>query len=203
MGPSGGASGGGTTGGAPGGGSSGRAPGQRAPFTKARPSPLTRRDPLVVDLDGNGFQLVSVHESSAHFDYGGTGFAPRTGWVPAPDGLLIRDIDHNTAVTANEMLGAVSGNAFSDLRSFDGNGDGQVNAADTVFSELKIWVDTDGNGQGDAGELLSLATAGIAAINLDSQQSGQNINGNTVVETATFVRAKCASDFQRARRLAA
>ena len=102
----------------------------------------------------------------------------------------------------------MSGNAFADLRAYDGNGDGKINASDAVFADLKIWIDADSDGQGDAGELLSLATAGIVAINLNSQQSGQNINGNVVVETATFVRADDVSSrlrgrFQRARRIAA
>ena len=164
-------------------------PNQPAPFGKAHPSPFQKRDPLVVDMDGNGVQLVGVQNSTAHFDYGGTGFAPKTGWVAGGDGLLVRDIDHNTAITANELFGAVSGNAFADLRAYDGNGDGKINASDAVFADLKIWIDADSDGQGDAGELLSLATAGIVAINLNSQQSGQNVNGNVVVETATFVRA--------------
>ena len=52
-----------------------------APFGKAHPSPFQKRDPLVVDMDGNGVELSSVHNSTAHFDYGGAGFAPKTGWV--------------------------------------------------------------------------------------------------------------------------
>jgi len=38
------------------------------------------RDPLVLDLDGDGIEVSSLTSSSIHFDYSGDGFAERTGW---------------------------------------------------------------------------------------------------------------------------
>jgi Ca2+-binding RTX toxin-like protein len=151
-------------------------------------------DPLVLDLDGDGVELIHVADSEAYFDYAGTGFAFHTGWVAADDGILIREIDQNpNTVTAAELLGAMSGNAFQDLTGLDGNQDSVINASDSVFSELQIWRDLDGDAVADTGELMSLATAGIAAINLGPQASGQSIAGNTVVETSTFVRTDSAT----------
>ena len=45
-------------------------------------------DPLVVDLNGDGVQLISVTQSNVNFDFDGDGFRERAGWVSAQDGLL-------------------------------------------------------------------------------------------------------------------
>jgi hypothetical protein len=44
-------------------------------------SPLAQvvRDPLILDLDGNGVQLSTLANSTVHFDYDGNGFAERRG----------------------------------------------------------------------------------------------------------------------------
>ena len=49
-------------------------------------------------------------------------------------------------------------------------------------------IDADSDGVVDAGEVISLTAAGVAAINLNAAADGQSINGNTVVASATFVR---------------
>ena len=84
-----------------------------APFEPNHPNPLHLSDPLVLDLNGNGIELTDVRSSNAHFDYGGTGFAVHTGWFAPTEGILIRDIDHNSSVTADELFGAASANALT------------------------------------------------------------------------------------------
>jgi Ca2+-binding RTX toxin-like protein len=164
-----------------------------APFSPNHPNPLQSRDPLVVDLNGNGVELTNVTTSNAHFDYGGTGFAVHTGWFAPTEGILIRDIDHNSSVTADELFGAASGNALEDLAAFDANHDGRIDSDDSVFGDLKIWQDANGDGVADPGELISLAQANIAAINLNAQSATQNVNGNLIVATTTFVRTDGSS----------
>jgi hypothetical protein len=44
---------------------------------------------------------------------GVTGFAVHTGWFAPAEGILIRDIDHNSSVTADELFGAASANALT------------------------------------------------------------------------------------------
>jgi Ca2+-binding RTX toxin-like protein len=48
-------------------------------------------DPLVLDLDGNGIQFVSLDQSNAHYDFDGTGFAIKTGWIGPNSGFLVHD----------------------------------------------------------------------------------------------------------------
>jgi hypothetical protein len=62
--------------------------------------------------------------------------------------------------------GTKAANGFEALKQLDSNGDGVIDANDAAFSELRIWKDSNGNGQTDAGELLTLNEAGVKSINL-------------------------------------
>ncbi|WP_325123640.1 thrombospondin [Francisella tularensis] len=53
---------------------------------------VIRRDPLTLDLDGDGIETVSA-DGSVLFDSNADGIKRGTGWVGADDGLLVRDID--------------------------------------------------------------------------------------------------------------
>ena len=58
---------------------------------------------------------------------------------------LINDIHPGTnAVTADEVLGANSGDGFADLAALDSNGDGGIDANDAAFANLRLWVDANG-----------------------------------------------------------
>ncbi|NET53525.1 MAG: RHS repeat-associated core domain-containing protein, partial [Merismopedia sp. SIO2A8] len=51
--------------------------------------------PLVLDLDGDGIELISLQNSSTFFDLDADGFAEQTGWVQSDDGLLALDKNGN------------------------------------------------------------------------------------------------------------
>ncbi len=128
--------------------------------------------PIVLDLDGNGVSTTAVKDG-AYFDHAGDGFAERTGWVGTGDGLLVRDLDGNGRIdTGAELFGSETrladgtkaANGFEALKSLDGNHDGQIDANDPAFASLKIWIDADGDGYSQPGELLTLTQAGVAAI---------------------------------------
>ncbi|MGA3188488.1 MAG: hypothetical protein ABSF22_15390 [Bryobacteraceae bacterium] len=77
------------------------------------------------------------------------------------------------------------GNGFLALAVYDlpangGNGDGWIDAQDTIFSKLLVWVDLNHNGVSDPGELLTLKQAGIQAISLTySLNKWKDAFGNT------------------------
>ena len=145
-------------------------------------------DPLVLDLNGTGIALSSLNSSTAYVDFTGSGFAVHTGWITSGEGLLILDDGiSSTTLTAANVLGAQSGNGFQDLAALDSNGDGVINASDTAFSQLKVWVDSGVDGQLATGELYSLADLGIQSINLSTTTSGTSVAGNKIISTATFV----------------
>jgi len=64
-----------------------------------------RYDPLTLDLDGDGVELISVNNSKAFFDldivqkvdgsYSSDGVKEQVGWVKGDDGLVVLDKNNN------------------------------------------------------------------------------------------------------------
>lgn len=151
--------------------------------------------PIVLDLDGNGVQLVDNSNTNVSFDWNGDGKRDQTGWISRGDGFLVVDRDGNGTVSGADELSFVDDKyaAASDLdglSAFDSNGDGWLSATDAQFGMFKVWRDANGNGQVDRGEMLSLQQAGIAAINLQGTAVNKSWNwgDNMTVNTGTFVR---------------
>jgi Ca2+-binding RTX toxin-like protein len=146
-------------------------------------------DPIVLDLDGNGVELTSIEGSTTHFDFAGDGFAERTGWVSANDGLLAIDDNANGVIdNGSELFGSPTQDGFAVLEKLDTNGDGKIDAQDADFGKLRIWQDLNQNGVTDAGELKTLAEWGISSISLSRHAVGTSNAGNSVANEATFTR---------------
>ncbi|WP_291992060.1 SdrD B-like domain-containing protein [Candidatus Accumulibacter sp. ACC003] len=124
--------------------------------------------PIVIDLDGNGIQTLSRANSAGSFDLFGNGSAVQSGWISGGEGFLAVDHNGNGQIDdISELFGGTAkGAGFAQLASYDSNGDGLVNAADSGFADLLIWRDANGNHQTDAGELLTLAEAGVASLDV-------------------------------------
>jgi len=147
------------------------------------------RDPLVLDLDGDGVELSSLSDSSVHFDYDRDGFAEKTGWVTADDGILVRDANSNGTVDgASELFGSPNQDGFAVLETMDTNGDGRIDARDVGFEQLLVWQDLDQDGVSDPGELKTLDEVGINSISvIRSDITGAN-QGHSVGYEASFQR---------------
>lgn len=124
--------------------------------------------PIVIDLDGNGIQTVSRADSGGSFDLFGNGNAVQSGWIAGGEAFLAVDRNGNGQIDDISELfgGSAKGAGFAQLASYDSNGDGLVDAADSGFADLLIWRDANGNHQSDAGELMTLAEAGLASLNV-------------------------------------
>ncbi|SCB38997.1 beta strand repeat-containing protein [Rhizobium hainanense] len=158
-----------------------------SPWPPAPPAPP--RDPLVLDLDGNGVELISLADSRAHFDYQRDGFAEKTGWLNSNDAFLVHDDNKNGVVDGiSELFGSPEQDGFTALRAFDTNGDGKVDASDEGFANLKLWRDLNGNGVFDAGELFSLAEYNIASINVSATATNRITAGNHIAFEGSFTR---------------
>ncbi len=144
--------------------------------------------PLVLDLDGDGIETTNLLGGTV-FDLDANGQLERAAWVAGGDGLLVRDLDGNGLIDNGAELfgsgttlanGQKALDGFAALAGLDSNGDGVINSQDAAFAQLQVWVDANGDGQTDAGELRSLASLGIASLGLHAQASDLQNNGNIV-----------------------
>ncbi|MGG1948656.1 calcium-binding protein [Trinickia sp. NRRL B-1857] len=153
-------------------------------------------DPLVLDLTGSGVRTVGIN-AGAHFDYNGTGFAQQTAWVTPDEGILVLDKNGDGNITGDELIGnagtdatTAAANGFTTLASLDSNGDGVIDSHDAGFANLRVWVDANGDGKSEAGELKTLTELGITSISL--AYTGENVtdaNGNKHLAISSFTTA--------------
>jgi Ca2+-binding RTX toxin-like protein len=176
-----------------------------------------RRDPLAIDLDGDGIETVGIPTTGIPilFDHDADGVKTGTGWLKGDDAWLVLDRDGNGTIDSGRELFGVDttitrygptllpyqGNAldgFGALRDLDGANtaypstspyDGVFDARDSAFTQVRLWRDLNQDGISQANELSTLASAGITAINLNPTDVNTNLgNGNSVSGTATVVR---------------
>lgn len=152
--------------------------------------------PIVLDLDGDGVELVDYATSAVSFDMDANGTADRTGWVGADDGFLALDRNANGQIDDVSEISFVNdvSDALTDLeglRAFDSNHNGLLDAGDDRFGEFLVWQDANQNGVSDAGELKSLTEAGIVQINLTMNETGHSLEdtGNVITATSDYLLA--------------
>lgn len=143
--------------------------------------------PLVLDLDGDGIELVSLVNSNVYWDIDQDGFAEAIGWVQADDGFLAIDANSDGIITDHsELFGSVAEDGFTDLRLLDSNSDNVINASDTAFGQLLIWRDLNQNGVSEESELFSLAELDIVSINLNATAVNQTNQGHDISHVSTY-----------------
>ena len=139
-------------------------------------------DPIILNLSGDLVTTVPVINSPVYFDMENNGQKVQTGWLTAGEGLLVYDPDNQGEVTADADLVA----GFADLAQFDSNNDQQIDASDSAWQQLKVWVDYQGIAQFDKSALFTLDQLGISMISLNAVHSNRNDNGNTIVDEGYF-----------------
>lgn len=152
------------------------------------------RSPLILDLDGDGVETLSMTGNSIYFDHDNNGYAEKTGWANKDDALLVIDKNKNGKIdNGTEMFGnntsSSSENGFIALSQYDSNHDGLINSKDSEFKNIKLWQDKNSNGITDSGELNSLSDAGIKSISTGYIATNNvDSNGNTIKENGFFTR---------------
>ncbi len=149
--------------------------------------------PVVLDLDGDGVELVALPDSSARFDVNGDGAREAIAWVAADDGLLVYDHNSDRII---ERLDEISFTGYlpgartdlEGLAAFDTNHDGALSARDAEWSDFGVWQDKNQDGRTDAGEFRALAEADIAQIALASDHRLETRDGNVIFGTSSYTR---------------
>ena len=147
-------------------------------------------DPLVLDLDGDGIETSSLHQSGVHFDLDGDDFAQKTGWLSSDDGFLVIDEFNDGRIeNVEEMFGSQTETGYEELARHDDNGDGVIDENDAVWDDLQVWRDLDQSGTSTHAELFSLSMLGITSFDLGGAMLDQlTPQQNLLREGGTFTR---------------
>lgn len=132
---------------------------------------VTQSDPLQIDLSGDGFETTGL-SWSVRFDITGDGVQEDVSVASDDDAVLALDRNQNGRIdSGKEMFGEQNGhaNGYAQLRRYDDNRDGIIDASDSIFTALKLlrWQ-ADGSQQ-----LQTLSEAGIASLSLQERQMNQ------------------------------
>lgn len=152
--------------------------------------------PILIDIDGSGFSLTNA-ANGVNFDILNENFTMRVGWTASSstNAFLALDRNGNGKIdSGRELFGNVTPQpdpppgeerqGFLALAKYDkpqqgGNDDGWIDANDSIFTSLRLWQDANHNGISEASELHTLASKGVARIDLDYRESSRtDAHGN-------------------------
>lgn len=118
------------------------------------------QDPLVVNFDAPAAALTDTRFA---FDLDADGEKQQIAFLRPGSGFLAIDRNDNGKIdNGSELFGPLSGDGFAELRRYDTDGNGWIDANDPVYERLRVWTrDAQGRDQ-----LLALGEVGVGAIYL-------------------------------------
>jgi trimeric autotransporter adhesin len=140
--------------------------------------------PVLLDLEGNGFDVDPLGSSAFFADLNGDGQQARLAWAGKGTGVLVIDADGDGKIGQEKEFAFTKwdANAKTDLEAiknvFDTNGNGRLDTGDARWGEFKVWVN---------GSLVTLGSLGITSIGLTPSGSGQTFaDGSAITGTASY-----------------
>ena len=126
---------------------------------------------LTIDLNQDG--VIYRMPETRFFDLDANDLVEQTEWVTPPDGFLVMDRDGDGLITSGREFfgnhtilsdGSLAEGGLQALKDLDENRDLKIDAQDGVFSRLQAWVDKNGNGECEEGELSGIEALGVKSI---------------------------------------
>ncbi len=145
--------------------------------------------PVLLDLSGNELSIDTLATSKTFLDMDGDGYQRRTAWAGAGTGVLDADGDGKISRSSEFAFTEWDASADSDLealrRVFDTNHNDKLDSGDARWGEFRISLN---------GALVSMASQGLASIDLIAAGSGQRFeDGSAITGTAKFTRTSGAT----------
>ena len=170
-------------------------------MTDAQVNALITADPIVLDLTGAGIHTTTAAQG-VNFDINGTGTSQQVSWTSGTtEGFLVLANAAGQVTSGAQMFGTGmlmpdgthASSGFAALAQYDTNHDGVINSSDAVFKQLQVWVDANGDGKVEAGELKTLSQLGITSLDLHATASNTAENGSSIGLTSTYMTASGAT----------
>ena len=152
--------------------------------------PCNVSDPLIIDLNGDGFFDITPIEKGVNFDLHSEGRKQAVAWLGV-DGFLFHDRNKNGIVDSGlEFFGNITGysDGFEHMASYDDNKDGILSSADTEFEYMGIWQDGNHDGVCTQNEVMTLKEMSIQAFML-SKSVFDSISGASRVKYVSYALA--------------
>ena len=148
--------------------------------------------PILLDLNGNGFDVTRLDQSSVYFDIRGDGYKHRTAWAGNGDGVLMIDADGDGTISNRKEVIFTDWDPTADsdveaLRQvFDTDKNGVLDASDADWSKFKVMV-TRPDGTTVA---KTMAELGIRSIKLTADETRITLSdGSSIDGLTSFTRA--------------
>ncbi len=147
-------------------------------------------DPVVLDLDGDGIDLVQASADNSFSMTPDGGMTP-ANWLSSDDGFLALDRDGNGEIdNITELFSEYFQSGISTgvgaLSTLDSNGDQVLDSSDQQFDDLQVWRDWNQDGVSSADELQALSEFGIEKIDLNVVESGEQLLESTVLSSGVM-----------------
>ncbi len=152
-------------------------------YEKLTQEKVTLCDPLVINLDSN---TASVTDMKFLFDLDADGKKEEMSFAGKGSGFIALDKNGDGKINdGSELFGTKSGDGFADLASYDEDGNGWIDEADSIFKYLKVWTkDEDGNDI-----LMDLKKADVGALYLGNASTEFSLNNMETNKTNGVIRS--------------
>ncbi len=152
-------------------------------YEKLTQEKVTLCDPLVINLDSN---TARVTDMKFLFDLDADGKKEEMSFAGKGSGFIALDKNGDGKINdGSELFGTKSGDGFADLASYDEDGNGWIDEADSIFKYLKVWTkDEDGNDI-----LMDLKKADVGALYLGNASTEFSLNNMETNKTNGVIRS--------------